>query len=77
MTLHRFTIVLLLMLTFLPVRSQTWYGYSYATDVDGDKWITLTNPDIIMRYNHNGVSVWFFWDGHTFVQRDQHRNDSM
>ena len=55
MTLHRFTIVLLLMLTFLPVRSQTWYGYSYATDVDGDKWITLTNPDIIMRYNHNDM----------------------
>lgn len=55
MYLYRFFVMLLLVLTFQSVRSQTWYGYSYTTGVDTTKWITLTDPDTIRRYNQYGM----------------------
>ena len=51
MPFRRCIVVLMLLLTFLSVRSQTLYGYDFSTGVDASKWIVLTNPDTIRTFN--------------------------
>ena len=47
---RRCILVLLVLLTFQPVMSQTLHGYAFTTGVDASKWIRLTNPDTIKTY---------------------------
>ena len=55
MSLRRCIVVLMLLLTVMSVRSQTLYGYDFTTGVDASKWITLTNPDTIRKFNNTDM----------------------
>lgn len=51
----RYILMVLMLLAFLPVRSQSMYGYNYTTGVDATKWITLTNPSPIRTFNSSDL----------------------